>query len=276
MTEKLTENYSDLFADTKPLESPPEPPAPSPSVSAVAAARPVSFFRWTFEGMRASFLLRPSIALDAVPGPWQLAFLTLIASGLDVLFDRLSLSGEVQFNYQGWLIQWSLCLVTLWLAWCFAPRARLGAAQAACRVIAWFALLTWALLLPMLAYYSVMFWIKIADDSDVPAWVSDFSMSLIASLWMFAVMSKLSRHYFESWLRAFVLVLAVFVVTAVLFATADAETWLAADSEGAPVEVVPGEEESDDGTDEQEESNTPEMLEAQLHVPAWNASPILI
>ncbi len=208
-----------------------------------------------------------TIALDAVPGPWQLAFLMLIASGLDVLFDWLSLSGDVQFNYQGWLIQWSLCLLTLWIGWCLAPRVRLGAAQAAGRVIAWFALLTWALLLPMLAYYSVMFWIKIADDSDVPAWVGDFSMSLIASIWMFAVMSKVSRHYFESWLRAFILVLTVFVVTAVLFATADAETWIAADSDVNPVEVVPGDEESDDGTDEDEDTGSVELLEALLHAP---------
>lgn len=268
MTEKLTENYSDLFAETQPLEHPAQSTeSASPATPVAAAAKQVSFLGWMFGGMRASFLMRPRIALDAIPGPWQLAFLVLIANALDVLFDWISLDGEVRFNYQGWLAQWSLCLFMLWFAWVFMPRKRIGAAAATGRVVAWFALQSWALVVPLLVYYSVMYWIKVTDDSAVPTWLDDFSMSLIATLWMFMVFSKLSRVYFEGWMRALVMTLVVFTITAMLFATADAETWLAADDDASQVEVVPGDEESDDGNSEEEEDfSEDKLLEAALQV----------
>lgn len=264
MTEKLTENYSDLFAETQPLALPPQQPQATSPDALDARAKPVSFLRWMLGGLRASLLVHPRVAPEAIPGPWQLAFLVLIANALDVLFDWVSLAGEVKFNFQGWLAQWSLCLFMLWLAWCFMPRARIGAAQAAGRVLAWFALQTWALVLPLLVYYSVMYGIKVADDDALPAWFGDFTMSLIATLWMFAVFCKLSRVYLESWLRALVMTLTIFTLTAILFAAADVETWVAADDEASQVEVVPGDEDSDDGSDEQDDPAAPEWLEAGL------------
>lgn len=272
MTEKLTENYSDLFAETQPLEQSPQQPHPPSPETPVVAAKPVSLLRWMLGGLRASFLMRPRIALDAIPGPWQLAFLVLFANALDVIFDWISLDGEVRFNYQGWLAQWSLCLFMLWFAWVFMPRKRIGAAAATGRVVAWFALQSWALVVPLLVYYGVMYWIKVTDDSAVPTWLDDFSMSLIATLWMFAVFSKLSRVYFEGWMRALFMTLVVFTITAMLFATADAETWLAAEDDASQVEVVPGDEESDDGSDEGEELSEDKLLEASLQVPSTRAA----
>ena len=50
-------------------------------------------------------------------------------------------------------------------------------------------------------------------------------------------------------------------------ATADAETWLAADDDASQVEVVPGDEESDDGNSEEEEDfSEDKLLEAALQV----------
>ncbi|QNP47889.1 hypothetical protein [Diaphorobacter aerolatus] len=254
MTEPwVTENFSDRLASAEIETMPQETPT-------VAEAR-VSFLRWMVEGLRASLLLRPRIALDAVPGPWKLAFLVLIANLIDVAMDRLSLPDEVQFNYQGWLGQWSLCLITLWWAWCLMPRAQMGALPALGRAVAWFALQTWAALLPLVAYYGVMYWIKVADDQSVPAWVDDLSMSLVAVVWMFAVFCKLARVYFGGWLRAFVLTVGLFVIVIAAFSRTDAETWLATPDEAAQVEVVPGEDDSDDGNDDGDD--TPDSSESQ-------------
>ena len=238
MTEKLTDDLNGLAGEA----SQPVPPS--------AGARPVSFARWIIEGWRASFLLRPRIPLQLYPGPWKLACLVLLANLIDVFFDWLSLDGEVRFNTQGWLVQWSLGLFMLWFAWCFMPRARIGNGAAGGRVLAWFALQFWALMLPLLFYYSVMYWTRFADEQSVPAWLDDRSMSMITLVWVLFVFFRLTQVYFESWLRALALTLTLCLFVALPMSDDSIATWVAADDGASQVEVVPGDEESDDGTEE--------------------------
>jgi len=270
MTEKLTENSSDipLSAAAQQQQQQPQPSAFDPA----AAANP-SFFRWILEGLRASVLLRARIGPDASPGPWKLALLVLIANLIELSFERISFAEEVQFNYEGWLNQWGSCLLVLWVAWCFLPRAGRPAAPpvGGARVLSWFALMSWALLPLLVLAYCYQSWVQFADDSAVETWERYISPTTVAAIWGTAVFLKLSRAFFASWLRTLAMSLVLCVSTVAVFWSIQTDTWVAAEAEAAQPEVVPGDEESDDGGAEEEDMEQPELLEALRHEPPGSA-----
>ncbi len=267
MTEKLTENSTHQACAAV---------RGARDAGAVAAANPYSpsFFRWLWEGLRASILLRPRIGQNASIGPWKLALLVLSANGVAVMAERALSAGDVLFYYEGWLLQWSFCLFVLWMAWCFMPRGNPQSAPSPARVLAWFALQSWALMPPFLLGLYLIAWRKSAGDEGPSPLLQYIALGAAATAWVIAVAFRLSRPFFGGWWRTFWLMLMLGLSGVLMFWNVETAFWISSEEDAAQVEVVPGDEESDDG-DEGEDGDTlepPELLEALHPMPVQHSA----
>ncbi|WP_084455182.1 C13 family peptidase [Comamonas composti] len=221
------------------MELAPQVDATDPGdIGAQHAQSRLSLWKWMFEGLRASFMLRPRVG-EAAPTPWQLLVLYFVCQAFVLALLRAGVSAPVKFVPVAWLaMQWTLP-VALWCGW-----QLMGAKDRGKSLAAWFVLLLWACLLPNLAYLSVFLvgfvWTKWGQAlSGHPA----YYLLWTPLLWSWLAGVMVGRAFFASRWRVMVygllsiamFVAAVFVNTGYVWAP-DYEAIRAAKAEAGEAE----------------------------------------
>ena len=206
-------NAKSAWADTLPSQWGPEPaeieiplgstPPPAPPPGPVR----LPLLHWMREGLRSALFLRPRTGAGA-PSPWQLIVLVILSGALLVGMARLEVVGPARFNLRGWLAPLWSSLVLLWVAWwAMAPAQSAPAPAEGPRptggVAAWYALSSWAPLLPMLLMYTVL-----ATVAHRPEWWSGSIAGTafwvvygVITAWMVAALVVVSARFIRSPLR---------------------------------------------------------------------------
>ncbi len=279
---------SDL--NSTPFTFTPEEPAPAPLPTPSPNTPPlerVSVLRWIVEGLRASIFLRPRISPQATPGPWKMLVLMGLAAGVEVLLDRLSVPDDPSFRIEGLLIPWGIALIALWCAWCLMPQSRDSTSSTTStggKVMAWFALYTWASLPPMALGFVYAIGAAQTPESELPWWWELSALGVwIALCWSIAVSVKLSRFFYGGWLRSVFVILLTTVVYLVGFAYADTELWVSSGTEmmdgsagdaDTNADDPDGDPDADDNSESPRQRSQPDdgLLEARWTQPIIDAS----
>lgn len=175
-----------------------------------AGAARLSLWDWVREGLRAGFFLAPRTGA-AAPTPWQLVVLALASGALLAAVARLEIVGPAQFNLRGWLIPYWTTLALLWFAWwAMAPALRQQAAAPGAAspepsggLAAWFALSTWAPMVPTLLTYGLLGWAAQRPQTwqgQIAGWVM-WALYIPLFVWLLAAVVVVSARFIRSRLR---------------------------------------------------------------------------
>ncbi|MCW8165400.1 hypothetical protein D8B22_10340 [Verminephrobacter aporrectodeae subsp. tuberculatae] len=202
-------NASNVQADAQP-DSPAsaQPPVPQPTH--------LPLWVWMREGLRTMLFLPPRIA-DARPTVWQLAVLFLLGKALVLAAEWLHMANPVRFDLHGWLSPaWSGVLLLCLAWWAMAP-ARNGPVHSpetptlSSGMLAWYALWTWAPLVPTLLYALglVRWWY--GNENEIVFWAT----CGVFTVWMFVALVLMSTRFIRSFGRAVIFALALAAVIGV-------------------------------------------------------------
>lgn len=187
-----------------PLHGAPQTLAPPVRPAPAAPAHRLPTRRWLYEGLRAAWFRAPRTGA-AQPTPWQLLLLVLLGSLLLLGAARLEVAGPAQFNLRGWLAPLWSSLLLLWVAWwAMSHRAPTGAVpsdgEPAGGLAAWFALSSWAPVLPTLMLYALVAWtVQDPDRWAAEHWQLAFWVGYgLLTLWVLAVMVRLTARFVRS------------------------------------------------------------------------------
>ena len=139
---------------------------------------------WCREGLRAGFFLMPRVR-DYEPKPWQLVFILLFTSALQLAMEWGQMRVPAMFDVQAWASFWWLTLLFIGLAWWLFPVTLAPSRGIAAAIV----VVAIAAMPASVAYHSLQIamaheWIKL--PSSMSAWAYWLAYS-ITMLWIVGV-----------------------------------------------------------------------------------------